>query len=95
MPRDGSHSQSLLGEVKGSFSSVRSSSETGGMSWGWQVYIGCFALGESLCLPKDVLVIQHAGDWKLAWKNTRKKLRLLAGAFLGFTKLLPPRGNRY
>jgi len=43
--------------------------------------------------PKGFLVLQYAGDWKLAWKNTRKKLRELAGAFLGFTKLYPPKGT--
>lgn len=82
-------------EVKAPLSSVRSSPERDGKRLGWQVYIGCFALGESPCLPnKGFLVIQYAGDWKLAWKNTRKKLRGLAGAFLDFTKLLPPKGTR-
>lgn len=94
VPSGGSHSQDLLGEAKSSSSSVGSSSETHEVSLGWQVCIGCFALGKSLCLPnKGFMEIQHAGHWKLAWKNTKKKLRELTGTFLGFTNLLPTKGN--
>lgn len=94
VPGGGSHSQDLLGEAKGSSSSVGSSSEMNEMSLGWQVCIGCFALGKSLCLPnKGFMEIQHAGRWKFAWKNTKKKLRELTVTFLGFTNLLPPKGT--
>lgn len=64
------------------------------MRLGWQVCIGCFALGESLCLPNEgFMEIQHAEHRKLVWENTRKKLRELTGAFLEFTNLLSPKGT--